>query len=31
MGELRETINELFNYQGNKLLTIKGLTVAPWK
>ena len=30
MGELRETINELFNLQGNKLFrTIKGLTVAP--
>ncbi len=30
MGELRETINELFNLQGNKLLwTIKDLTVAP--
>ena len=29
MGELRETINELFNLQGNKLFrTIKGLTVA---
>ena len=30
MGELRETINELFNLQSNKLFrTIKGLTVAP--
>ena len=30
MGELRETINELFNLQGNKLFrTIKGLTVDP--
>ena len=30
MGEIRETINELFNLQGNKLFrTIKGLTVAP--
>ena len=30
MGELRETLNELFNLQGNKLFrTIKGLTVAP--
>ena len=30
MGEIRETINELFNLQGNKLFrTIKGLTVDP--
>ena len=30
MSEFRETINELFNFQSNKLFrTIKGLTVAP--
>tara|TARA_Y100000589_G_scaffold236737_1_gene224173 strand:+ start:139 stop:876 length:738 start_codon:yes stop_codon:yes gene_type:complete len=30
MGELRESINELFNLQGNKLFrTMKGLTVDP--